>query len=92
MGGVRVLVGTRKGAFLLTSDDRRQDWQVNGPLFAGWEVYHLNGSAVDPDRLYSSQSTGWFGQLIQRSGDGGATWGPVGNDLSYAGVPGSHPW
>ncbi|MDQ1738872.1 MAG: hypothetical protein QOE53_524, partial [Pseudonocardiales bacterium] len=92
MSGVRVLVGTRKGAFVLTSDERRQDWQVSGPLFAGWEVYHVAGSPVDRDRLYASQTTGWFGQLIQRSDDGGASWEPVGNDFSYAGVPGTHQW
>ena len=71
MAGVRVLVGTRKGAFVLTSDERRQTWDVAGPHFGGWEIYHVDGSPVDPDRLYASQSTGWFGQLIQRSDDGG---------------------
>ncbi len=92
MSGVRVLVGTRKGAFVLTSDARRQAWDVQGPLFAGWEIYHVKGSPADPDRLYASQSTGWFGQLIQRSDDGGATWDPVGNQFSYDGVPGTHQW
>ena len=92
MGGVRVLVGTRKGAFILTSDERRQDWQVQGPLFGGWEIYHLKGSPADPDRLYASQSTGWFGQLVQRSDDGGASWQPVGNDFRYDGDPGPHQW
>jgi len=91
MSGVRVLVGTRKGAFILTSPDRLV-WEVSRPHFPGWEVYHVAGSPVDPDRLYASQSTGWFGQLIQRSDDGGLTWGPVGNDFSYAGVPGTHQW
>jgi len=90
MSGVRVLVGTRKGAFLLTSDERRETWEVSGPQFAGWEIYHLTGSPVDPRRLYASQSTSWFGQLIQRSDDGGQSWQPVGNDFSYAGVPGTH--
>jgi photosystem II stability/assembly factor-like uncharacterized protein len=74
MGGVRVLVGTRKGAFLLTSDGRRRRWDVAGPHFAGWEVYHVKGSPADPDRLYASQTSGWFGQIIQRSDDGGRTW------------------
>jgi len=92
MSGIRVLVGTRKGAFILTADEQRQHWDVSGPHFAGWEVYHVAGSPVDPNRLYASQSTGWFGQLIQRSDDGGATWEPVGNDFSYAGVPGTHQW
>ena len=74
MSKVRVLVGTRKGAFILTSDGKRQTWEVSGPHFAGWEVYHLKGSPADPDRIYCSQSSGWFGQVIQRSSDGGKTW------------------
>jgi hypothetical protein len=74
MSGVRVLVGTRKGAFVLTSDEKRKEWAVNGPYFGGWEVYHLKGSPVDPNRIYASQSSGWFGQIIQRSDDGGKSW------------------
>lgn len=74
MSKVRVLVGTAKGAFILTADGKRNDWQVEGPFFAGWEMYHLKGSLVNPDRIYASQSSGWFGQVIQRSDDGGKTW------------------
>jgi len=74
MSTVRVLVGTRKGAFILTSDGKRQDWKVEGPHFAGWEIYHLKGSPVDPNRIYASQTSGWFGQLLQCSTDGGKTW------------------
>jgi photosystem II stability/assembly factor-like uncharacterized protein len=74
MSGVRVLVGTKKGAFILTADGKRQRWAVSGPHFAGWEIYHLKGSSVDPNRLYASQTSGWFGQVIQRSDDGGKTW------------------
>jgi hypothetical protein len=92
MSGVRVLVGTRKGAFVMTSDGKRQAWDISGPYFAGWEIYHLKGSPADPDRLYASQSTSWFGQLIQRSDDGGATWEPVGNEFQYDGVTGTHQW
>ena len=92
MAGVRVLVGTRKGAFVLTSDEGRKDWQVEGPHFGGWEIYHLKGSPVDPDRIWVSQSGGWFGQLVQRSDDGGRTFAPVGNDFGYDGVPGTHQW
>jgi photosystem II stability/assembly factor-like uncharacterized protein len=92
MSGVRVLVGTRKGAVILTADGKRTDWKVDGPHFGGWEMYHLKGSPVDPNRLYASQSTGWFGQLIQRSDDGGKTWAPVGNEFRYEGVPGTHQW
>ena len=92
MSSVRVLVGTKKGAFVLTADGRRKDWNVAGPFFAGWEIYHLKGSPVDPNRLYASQSSGWFGQVIQRSDDGGATWAPIGNKFTYDGVPGTHQW
>ncbi len=92
MSGVRVLVGTRKGAFVLTSDGKRERWEVCGPHFPGWEMYHLKGSPADPDRVYASQSSGWFGQLIQRSDDGGTTWEAVGNEFKYDGVPGTHQW
>src|SRR5918994_1432881 len=92
MSGVRLLVGTRKGAFVLTSDGSRDGWDVDGPHFTGWEIYHVNGSPADPDRLYASQSTGWFGQIIQRSDDAGKTWEPVGNEFAYDGVPGTHQW
>jgi photosystem II stability/assembly factor-like uncharacterized protein len=92
MSTVRVLVGTRKGAFVLTSDGKRDRWDISGPHFGGWEIYHLKGSPADPNRLYASQSSGWFGQQIQRSNDGGKTWEPVGNKFVYDGVPGSHLW
>jgi hypothetical protein len=74
MNSVRLLVGTKKGAFVLTSDGKRQKWQVSGPHFAGWEIYHVKGSPADPNRLYASQTSGWFGQIIQRSDDGGKSW------------------
>jgi hypothetical protein len=92
MTGVRVLVGTRKGAFVLTSDGRREDWEVSGPFFAGWEIYHVAGSPADPSRLYASQAGDWFGQVIQRSDDGGRTWNPVGNEFRYEGEVGTHLW
>jgi photosystem II stability/assembly factor-like uncharacterized protein len=92
MSRVRVLVGTRKGAFVLSSDGKRARWDVSGPHFAGWEIYHMKGSPVDPNRLYASQTSAWFGQVIQRSDDGGQTWEPVGNQFVYDGVPGTHQW
>jgi photosystem II stability/assembly factor-like uncharacterized protein len=92
MSKVRVLVGTKKGAFILNSDAKRQKWDISGPHFAGWELYHLKGSPVDPDRIYASQCSGWFGQMIERSNDGGKTWEAVGNKFTYEGVPGTHQW
>jgi len=84
MSGVRVLVGTRKGAFVLTSDGKRKRWKVSGPHFAGWEVYHLKGSTADPNRIYVSQTSGWFGQVIQRSSDGGKTWEAPGGGVTLS--------
>ncbi len=107
MSNVRVLVGTKKGAFILTADGRRQNWQVSGPHFAGWEMYHLKGSPIDPNRIYASQTSGWFGQIIQRSNDGGQTWETPGggpepspdgmprgesNKFVYEGEVGTHKW
>jgi photosystem II stability/assembly factor-like uncharacterized protein len=77
---------------VLEADAKREEWEVSGPHFAGWEIYHVKGSPAEPDRLFASQSSGWFGQMIQRSDDGGKTWEPVGNRFEYAGVPGTHQW
>jgi hypothetical protein len=107
MSKVRLLIGTRKGAFILTSDGMRKKWRINGPHFGGWEIYHVKGSPVDPNRLYASQTSGWFGQIIQRSDDGGKTWEPPGggpaitpgifpkpesNKFVYEGEVGNHLW
>jgi hypothetical protein len=92
MSGVRVLAGTKKGAFILTSDGARRSWTVDGPHFGGWEIYHLKGSSADQDRIYLAQNTGWFGQLMQRSSDGGRTWEAVGNQFAYDGSTGTHQW
>src|ERR1051325_74130 len=106
MSGVRVLVGTKKGAFGLTAGGRRQSWDVSGPHFGGWEMYHVKGSSADPNRIYASQSSGWFGQVIQRSDDGGKTWLVPGgekmaeitarpgqsNKFVYEGQVGTHMW
>jgi hypothetical protein len=92
MSRIRLLVGTRKGAFVMTSDGKRQTWDVSGPFFGGWEIYHVKGSPADPNRIYASQTSGWFGQVVQRSDDGGRSWEAVGNEFVYEGVPGTHQW
>jgi len=92
MSSVRVLVGTRKGAFVLEADGKRDRWSVSGPFFPGWEIYHVKGSPVDPNRIYASQTSGWFGQIMQRSDDGGKTWEPIGKDFAYDGMTGMHQW
>jgi photosystem II stability/assembly factor-like uncharacterized protein len=92
MSRVRVLVGTKKGAFVLTSDGSRKGWKIDGPHFGGWEIYHLKGSPAAPDRIWASQTSGWFGQVVQRSDDGGKSWEAVGNEFPYDGTPGTHQW
>src|SRR5262245_42491316 len=92
MSRVRVLVGTKKGAFVLTADGKRKAWDITGPHFGGWEIYHVKGSPANPNRLYASQSSGWFGQVVQRSDDGGGTWEAVDNKFAYDGTPGTHQW
>ena len=92
MSGVRVLAGTRKGAFVLTADGTRGTWNVSGPHFGGWEIFHMKGSPADPNRIYASQCSDWFGQVIQRSNDGGQTWSPAGNKFAYDGDAGTHQW
>ncbi len=107
MASVRVLIGTKKGAFIASADGTRKKWTISGPLFGGWEIYHMKGSPADPDRIYASQSSGWFGQIIQRSSDGGKTWETPGggvekapdgmpkgesNKFVYEGDPGTHQW
>src|SRR5213592_1903985 len=107
MSKIRLLVGTKKGAFILTADGKRQNWEVSGPHFAGWEMYHLKGSPVEPNRIYASQTSSWFGQMIQRSDDGGKTWETPGgepaptpgdppkgesNKFVYEGEVGTHKW
>jgi len=91
MSQVRVLAGTRKGAFILTSDGKREKWDVSGPHFAGWELYHLKASPADPNRIYASQTSGWFGQVIQRSDDGGKTWHQPGTPPGEEKGPGGMP-
>jgi hypothetical protein len=85
-------VGTHKGAFILTSDGKRKKWDVNGPLFGGLDIYHVKGSPADPNRIYASQTSSWFGQVVHRSDDGGKNWMTVGNEFKYASEPGTHLW
>jgi photosystem II stability/assembly factor-like uncharacterized protein len=92
MSGVRVLVGTHKGAFVLTSDGKRKKWKVDGPHFGGLDIYHVKGSPADPNRIYASQTSDWFGQVVHRSDDAGKTWQTVGNEFKYAGEAGTHQW
>ncbi len=92
MSRVRILVGTQKGAFVLSADGKRDRWEVSGPHFPGWEVYHVKGSPAVPSRIYASLNSIWQGQQIQRSDNGGISWEQVGSAFAFEGEPGNHQW
>ena len=62
MSGIRVLVGTKKGGFILSADGARKKWDVSGPLFSGWEIYHMKGSPVDPNRIFARRPAAGLGR------------------------------
>src|SRR6266545_5990851 len=72
--GVLLPVGTRKGLFLLRSDDDRRSWEVEAPLLPGWSVFH---ATVDPRDgvLYAATNNFVYGATVHRSRDKGKTWG-----------------
>src|SRR3954468_8778149 len=76
-----LLIGTRKGAFLLESDDRR-DWRVRGPFCESWPVYH---AVFDPGSgaIYAAAASEWHGSAVWRSGDLGATWALSSEGIGY---------
>jgi len=82
MTRVLLLVGTRKGLFLLESDERRADWTVRGPFCEGWPVYHAVHDA-ESGTIYAAAASEWHGAAVWRSGDLGETWELSSEGLSY---------
>jgi photosystem II stability/assembly factor-like uncharacterized protein len=77
-----LLVGTRKGCFLLESDENRRDWEVRGPFCEGWPIYHAihaAGSGV----IYAAAASEWHGASVWRSPDLGETWDQSSEGLNY---------
>lgn len=77
-----LLVGTRKGCFVLESDGDRHDWDLRGPYCEGWPIYH---AIHDPstDTLYAAAASEWHGAGVWRSGDLGETWELSSEGLTY---------
>jgi len=71
--GVTVLVGTTKGAFLLSGGDTREGWSVSGPHCDGWPINHVIGDA-DSGTIWAGGGGDWSGAGVWRSEDGGKTW------------------
>jgi photosystem II stability/assembly factor-like uncharacterized protein len=79
---VQLLVGTKKGAFVLESDDARRDWSTNGPLCEGWPIHDL---IVEPSSgaILAGGGSPWYGPAVWRSEDGGANWTHSSDGLTY---------
>jgi photosystem II stability/assembly factor-like uncharacterized protein len=78
-----VLVGTRKGCFVLESDGDRRDWKLRGPYCEGWPIYHAVHDAGS-GALYAAGASEWHGSGIWRSTDLGETWEVSSEGLGYA--------
>jgi hypothetical protein len=77
-----LLVGTRKGLFVLESDGDRRDWQVRGPYCEGWPVYHAIHDASS-GAIYAAAASEWHGSAVWRSNDLGETWEHSSEGLAY---------
>ena len=79
---VRLLVGTKKGAFILESDEARRDWSVRGPMCEGWPVHDI---IVEPGSgaLLVAAGNAWYGPAVWRSEDDGETWTHSSSGLTY---------
>ncbi len=82
MSKVIVLVGTRKGCFVLESDADRRDWSVKGPFCEGWPVYH---AVYDQESggIYAAAASEWHGATVWKSADLGETWTQSSEGLGY---------
>src|SRR5947208_2367570 len=81
MSNTTLLIGTRKGCFVLESNDSR-DWSVRGPYCENWPVYH---AIYEPDTatFYAAAASGWHGAAIFRSSDLGETWALSSEGIAY---------
>jgi hypothetical protein len=84
---IAVWAGTRKGAFVFRSRDRKK-WKVEGPFFRGMEVNHVAQDSREPNRFYAAVNSAWFGAHIHASTDGGKTWKLSEEGLEVKSLPG----
>ncbi len=82
MTHVQLLVGTKKGAFILDSDQERKDWSIKGPMGEGWPTHDL---IVEPSSgtIYAATGNAWYGPAVWRSDDGGSTWTHSSAGMTY---------
>src|SRR5512135_3605393 len=79
---VMLLVGTKKGAFLLDGGAERRDWSIRGPLCEGWSILDVSYDARD-GALYAGGGSAWYGPAVWRSADLGETWTHPSTGLTY---------
>jgi len=79
---VALLVGTRKGLFVLDGDGERDDWAVRGPLCEGWPIHD---AIMDPasGAIMAAGGSNWYGPAVWRSDDLGETWTHSSEGLTY---------
>ena len=77
-----LLVGTRKGCFLLESDADRRDWAMRGPFCEGWPVYHAIYDA-STGTIFAAAASEWHGSAVWRSTDLGETWTLSSEGIAY---------
>ena len=79
---VLILLGTKKGAFILESDGERRSWALSGPFCDTWPMNHVSADPVT-GTIYGGGGNEWFGPAVWKSGDLGATWTHSSDGLAY---------
>src|SRR5919201_2254507 len=82
MPATLLLVGTRKGLFVLESDDGRRDWKIRGPYCEGWPIYHAVHDHAS-GAIYAAAASEWHGAGVWRSNDLGETWTLSSEGIGY---------
>ena len=80
---VLVLLGTRKGAFILESNAARAEWSLRGPFCDAWPINHVIADPVT-GTIYAGGGNDWFGPAVWKTTDLGATWTHSSAGLAYA--------
>ena len=80
---IHLLLGTKKGAFILDGDEERRDWSLRGPFCNTWPIHHVVADAAD-GTIYAGGGDAWFGAAVWKSTDLGETWSHSSEGMAYA--------
>jgi hypothetical protein len=78
---MRLMIGTRKGAYILESDTQRKKWKLASRFQTGWEVFHVRGDPRHPGDVYACVNAWLWGPALYRSHDWGKSWDEVGTPM-----------